>query len=436
MKHSRLLFTVVLAIAPHVCLAQQLAYYPPSAPVDNGTLANSPEKAVTPATAAKPAVKPLTARWLDLKTLSLSQRYRNTYDTGGYHLFEAGQQRSLIEGRVKLDAEGRYAVGFRASSGRYFNWAYSDYAGRDLTASVSNPVVFASFTPAQQEALFAAVAADPQDYNAFLATSSRGWEFYMRELYFSASPVKPVTVEFGSFGFERGLASEITTFDEDGYLSGERLRIHDPKHLFFDHVGYTNGFFGSIETPNLFDRGANLKNFNYRQVFADKQLNSRVGFSGQYTWQLGTDTLREATVVGAPELKVADKIRLEGYERVNTVSVQGLAVKGGSGFAIAVEKKVKGLSGDLGFASIDAKYGVYGGSRVLTVGSFGLNGDTYQEGKRPFTHLSYKINPVVTAFGFYTHAFGRSVFNDNQQGINAGLNLDLKALVNSEKLVF
>ncbi len=141
-------------------------------------------------------------------------------------------------------------------------------------------------------------------------------------------------------------------------------------------------------------------------------------------------------MVGAPELKVADKIRLEGYERVNTVSVQGLAVKGGSGFAIAVEKKVKGLSGDLGFASIDAKYGVYGGSRVLTVGSFGLNGDTYQEGKRPFTHLSYKINPVVTAFGFYTHAFGRSVFNDNQQGINAGLNFDLKALVNSEKLVF
>jgi hypothetical protein len=104
--------------------------------------------------------------------------------------------------------------------------------------------------------------------------------------------------------------------------------------------------------------------------------------------------------------------------------------------AVAAEKKFKGLSGDLGYASIDADYGIYGGSRVMTVGSFSLNGDTYQEGKRPFAHLSYKINPALTAFGFYTHAIGKNVPNDNQQGIHAGLNFDLKALVNSQKLVF
>src|ERR1039457_3812087 len=60
-----------------------------------------------------------------------------------------------------------------------------------------------------------------------------GWKFYVRELYVSATPIKAATVEFGSFGIERGYASEITTFDYDGYLTGERIRIQAPAHLFF-----------------------------------------------------------------------------------------------------------------------------------------------------------------------------------------------------------
>ena len=381
---------------------------------------------------------PLTARWLDLKSLSHGERYRNAYNQGGSHVFEDGQQRSLVEGRVKLDPQARYTIGFRASSGRYFNWAYADYAGKGFVAHTRDASFPQSYNRTELVELFTAVAADPKNLATVSTTlHSNGWQFYMRELYFSATPVKAVTAEFGSFGFERGFSSEITTFDDDGYLSGERIRIRDAKHLFFDEVGYTNAFFGDIGVPNLFSRGSSLKNFNYRQVFAQKQLNERVGFSGEYTWQVGTDTLREAAVVKTNGLKVVDGIRFEAYERLNTVTLQGLAIKGAPGGAVSFEKKLgTHLSGDLGLASIDKDYSVYFGSRFVHAYGFSLNGDSYGQGDRVFSHLSYKINPVVTASGFYTHAFGGRVLNFNQQNLSGGLNFDLKALVNTEKRVF
>jgi hypothetical protein len=43
----------------------------------------------------------------------------------------------------------------------------------------------------------------------------------------------------------------------------------------------------------------------------------------------------------------------------------------------------------------------------------------------------------VSAFGFYTHEVGSErVLTLNQQGFNAGMTFDLKAIVNSEKRVF
>ncbi len=113
-------------------------------------------------------------------------------------------------------------------------------------------------------------------------------QFYLRELYFSATPVKPVTVEFGSFGIERGYGSEITTFDDDGYIAGERIAVHSPKQLFFDEIQFTNAYFGDFATTNFLDRGSSLKSSNYRQVSAKKKLNDRVAFSADYTWLTGT----------------------------------------------------------------------------------------------------------------------------------------------------
>jgi hypothetical protein len=80
---------------------------------------------------------------------------------------------------------------------------------------------------------------------------------------------------------------------------------------------------------------------------------------------------------------------------------------------------------------------VYTGSRFFEAVCFPLNGDAYGQGNRPFVHASYKIAPGVTAFGFYTHEVGSArVLTLNQQGLNAGMTFDLKAMVNKAKLVF
>lgn len=80
--------------------------------------------------------------------------------------------------------------------------------------------------------------------------------------------------------------SEIGTLHEDGYLSGERIRIRDARHPFFDEVGFTKAFLGDIATPSFFDRGTGLKESNYRQVFA---IAPGVTASGFYTHEMGSE---------------------------------------------------------------------------------------------------------------------------------------------------
>ncbi len=392
----------------------------------------------TQANSAAPAKRPLTARWLDLQTLAHSQRYRNAYNQGGLHLYEEGQERSLAAGRFKFDRNADYTIGFRASTGHYINWSYSDYAGESHVERVANKQILqATYTPAERMEIGKALQVDNAGVRVLGSVKSNGWQFYPRELFFSATPVKSVTLEFGSLGIERGQSTEITSFDEDAYIAGERLRLRDPRHLFFDQIGYTSAYFGDIPTPNFFERGSSLEHNNYRQWFVDKQLSSRIGFSGEYNWLTKTQTLREAAVVTTPETHVFDKVRVELYQRLNAVNLQGASVKEGAGFSAMAYKKVgRGLSGDFGFAAVDGNYSVYANSRLLRALGYSLNGDAYSQGKRVFVHASYAINPVVSAFGFYTHAVGARVLDFNQQGLNAGMNFDLKALVNTPKSVF
>jgi len=410
------------------------------------TSADSPNDApATVVVAATPKTvnaspKPLTARWLDLTTFSHSERYRNQYGDDGDHYFEDGQQRTLIAGRIKLDADAKYTIGFRASSGRTFNWSYADYAGRGFKASLNNPDYTTDVSdPSSDPDVLAVFLADPAGAAQVNNLNSAGWEFYVRELYLSATPVKPVTLEFGSFGFERGYSTEITTFDDDGYLTGERVRIHDAKHLFFDEVSATSAYFGSIAQPNVFERGGGFTKSNYRQIAFKKQITTRIAISGEDNWISNgaqTNTTREAIVVGTREAKIVDKVRLEAYERNSHVFLQGDEEARRQGFALVGEKKIGRLGGDFGFASIDRDYGLYSGSSFQQEVGFSLNGDTYNTGIRIFSHLNYKITPVITAFGFYTRITGQMITNLNAQGLNAGLNFDLKALVNTEKRVF
>jgi hypothetical protein len=387
------------------------------------------------AKAAPAAEEPLTGRWLDLKSLSYSGRYRSTTNWHGRHLFEFGQQRYVAAGRIKLDRPGRYSVNFHASSGRYFNWSYADLVGGQYKDSVVAARAYK--TPKETADLKNAVLLDPNGATYSAGIPSRGGYFSPRQLYFSATPVDQVTVEFGSLAIEHGQNTEITSFDDDGYIAGERVRIHDPKHLFFDQIAGTWAYLGSPLTPNFFSRGGDLGKSNYAQYLVEKKIGRFVMASTDFTLANNTHTMREGVAFKLPGAKVIDAARLELYQRTNSVNISGSNFANGSGFAASAHKLLfKRLNFEGGYASIDERYAVYGGSIYLAVVGFAWNSDSYETGKRVFTKADLKLGKGVTAFGFYTHNVAPLTIGHNQEGLNAGINIDLKTIANTGKRIF
>ncbi len=125
-KKLGFLSIAILAAAPAVGFGQQIALV--DAPLEIFSASSRPSasaSAVTIAASTPAGTRSLTARWLDRKTLSHSEHYRNAFASGSCHNVKNALTRSL-DGKIKLDSKGRYNIGFRVSSGCYVNWVYAN----------------------------------------------------------------------------------------------------------------------------------------------------------------------------------------------------------------------------------------------------------------------------------------------------------------------
>ena len=405
----------------------------PDAPASSPAAAPADDSGASLATQEGPL-----SRWLTLDAASFTIRYRNSFDTDGSHIFDNVQQRSLLAGKLKLDKEGKYFVGFRATSGRYFNWSFANISGLDYSSAVSTS--FAHLSPQRQYAAISAFYADPSGSIILQHETARGWEFYIRDLYLSATPIKALTLEFGGIPIERGAGTEITTYDEDGYISGERVRIKDPNHLYLDQIAFTSAYLGDIYFPNFFDRYDRLTQSNYRQIIGEKKFGSRLKTSVDYTWLAGTHTVREAALVKTNESRVLDSARLELYQRTNDIRFPNYIGTAGNGWAFTGTKKIiKQVTVEGGYATIDQDAGVYGNSGTLAAFGFALNADSFQVGKRFFGRANVTVAPGVSLFGFYTHQIESKAtpltFAFTRQNMNFGLQLDFKAMLQRAHLL-
>jgi hypothetical protein len=410
---------------------------------DDGTVPGVP--AATPSSetddasgsSTAPAEGPL-SRWLEVDALSFSIRYRNSFDTDGVHVFDDYQQRSLFSGKVKLDKQGKYFIGFRAESGRYFNWSYASFSGLNYGQAVNNAV--AAMSPQRQAVLYAAYYADPQGAAVSSHIMASGWQFYVRDLYLSATPVKGLTLEYGAIPIERGVGTEITTYDEDGYITGERVRAKYPKQLYLDQIEFTSAYLGDVFTPNFFDRYDRLDQWNYRQILGEKHFGKRLKASVDYTWLAGTHTVREALLVNTHETGLLDSARVELYQRTNDIQLPGYFAKAANGWAFTGTKRLsKRVTIEGGFAGIDQSYGVYSGSSTLAGAGFSLNGDSYQVGDRFFGRTNVKVLPGTSLFAFYTHQINSKPnpieYSFVRQNFNFGMQLDFKAMLQRAHLL-
>lgn len=291
-----------------------------------------------------PVVHKEIKRWFDFEAFTASTRYRHVKTDGGQSTPSQDYQ-VLVRGRIKFDSKARYSVVGVVETGNNIigGWNVVGWGTGD-------------FQP----------------------------DFYLKQLYFEARPIKQLEIQFGGIAPNNGVNTEITGYDNDAYLMGERVRIREPKKFYFDEISATNGFVGDVFQPNVFRRFKRLGEWNYHQILVRKDVNKRVSFSADYTFEAGTDVLRQAVRVNAPELKIVDTFLFENYQRLDPDP--------GYGFALTGDKRVK------------RRLRILGGISKISHPMF--NGDRFPRGTRLYFNPMYNVTRELSVGPLIIQAVG------------------------------
>lgn len=298
----------------------------------------------------EPAASPPAAsgwhRWIDWQSATIDARYRAIESSEGRVEVHQLQHRQTLRGAFKLDRRARYTVQAAFSTGA---------------------AITSSWAPTG------------------LGTGAPTWGFVPRTLYVSAKPVEGVELQVGGLTVVRGHGSEITSYDNDVYLTGERVTIARPDRLFFDELSVTAAYLGDDTTPNVFRRVDRLDDHNYTHVLAAKSFGARVAVSVDWTQSPVDTTWRQAVHVDTRNVAPIDGLRVELYERATDPRAEGVAI-------VAEKALTKTLSFMGGYSNVDR--------RVPT-----LTGDRYGPGHRGFAEATIKLRPELTLTTYFTHAF-------------------------------
>ena len=314
--------------------------------------ANSAQTPGSAPTQPAPTVRTHVARWLDIQNATLNLRYRFIDNSAGVVVTNQVQHRESFRARIKFDPAGRYSLNAGLFTGARFT------SGWDNTAWG---------------------AADAQGNIAF------------KGMFLSATPVRGIEGQYGGLYLIRGESTEITTYDEDGYIVGERVSIRRPADLYFDEISATVAYLTSDPSEIPISKRTKYLNDapNYRHFLIDKKFGKRAGISTDFTTAAGAHTWRQAINLKTPELRVVDTVIFENYERTNHDADYG--------FAVTLDKAVnRRISVNWGYASIDTRYG-------------GLNSDRFHIGNRVFGTFIFTFSPEFLASAFITRAIGNEV---------------------------
>ena len=302
----------------------------------------------------KPPPKPPAplARWVDVQNATLNTRYRFVDTSAGAITTNQLQHRESLRARFKFDAPGKYALNVGVFSGSRFTSSWN---------------------------------------NTGIGLGSWQKPLGVRALYFAAQPIAGLEAQYGSLFIIKGESTEITTYDDDGYVIGQRVSVRRPRSLFFDEMSATVGYFTSDANEYGVSKRVKYLNDrpNYGHFLVDKKIGARAGVSVDFTSVGGARTWRAATTVNTRETRAIDSILFENYKRTHDRPAYGFALTANK----AVTRKVT-LQG--GYAKIDPFYG-------------GLNSDRFHIGNRVFVMTTYALSSRFTASAFITRAVGNDV---------------------------
>jgi hypothetical protein len=332
-----------------------------------------PQVPAPPKAPAAPSGSPdgITSRWLDLQAVGVGGRFRYIDTSAGAVSQRQGQYTNSDRARLKFDADAKYTINATLATGNTFTGGWN---------------------------------------NSGIGTGAGTGAFFLKQLYASLKPIKGIELQYGGLGILRGESTEITTYDNDGYITGERVSLRRPRDLFLDEVAVTYAYLGDLSTPGIGSRWHRLGQSNYHQFLLAKKVGKLASLAADYTFQSGADTLRQGIRLETKGWsKALDGLRLEVYERVD--------VKPDQGYAITLEKTLfSRLAVAPGFASIDPNYG-------------GLNADRFNKGKRLFVTANLSLTPELSLQTFYARAVHNAFPVTNRTRLDVILSLNVvKAL--------
>jgi hypothetical protein len=306
------------------------------------------------------------SRWLEVQVGTIAARARYMETSTGAVTARQVQYSGQVKARFRFDTNGRVSLTAMAAPGTTFvaSWNATGLGTGDFVGTWS-----------------------------------------VKHLFATAVPVKGVEFSVGSMGFSRGESTEATSYDNDGYLTGERLCVRRPETLFFDELDVTSAFLGDTTTPAVWDRADRLTaRRNYTQLLVGKAITKQLSASADYTRVSGVGTFRAAFSAKTPRARVIDSVRFEQYVR--------RGAKAANGFAVLAEKSPsKRFTVGIGFVTIDPDYG-------------GMNSDRFGKGKRFYETAAFKVTRELTFQLFSTQSI------DNDFAVPNHLRFDVVATYN------
>lgn len=295
---------------------------------------------------------PAIRRWLDVQSVHVGSRFRWFENSQERLLSSNLQWQTQLRGRFLFDRAGRYAVGAFASTGATFPSSWNNTGGGLGT------------------------------YQGFLN---------VKQLFLAAEPVRGWQFEVGGLHFNRGEMAEHVTYDNDGFLVGERVTYRPTKRR-ITQVSVTAGFFGGndFNEVNVFKRFDRMDEYNYGQGLVAFSLHPRVSASVDYTYEDGRDIFREGLNVRMPSsVKLLTALKFEAYQRQSR--------NDGNGFNLSADARYKRYSLTAGVMSVDEFYG--------TPLRLAFNGDRYETGTRQYTIHTFQLTPELQFVMYQSEAF-------------------------------
>ena len=381
------------------------------------TMDSTPAPSPTP----QPQAECRFCRWIDLQVATFATRYRYVRSNqpatativktkpflkkGEFITIRQNQQQQVYELDFKFDQAGRYKIHTRLTSGEWFTRSFSETGWGD-------------------------------NFNG-----ERGWSVFPRQFYLSAEPIKGIELQYGGLDINRGENTENTTYDNDGFITGQRLSLRRPDKIWFDEVSVTYAYIGDFYRPNFFERIHRLGKSNYHQYLVRKKFGDRVGISMDYSSHATIGHLREGMSLRLPEAKIFDSLRVEFYHRLE--DYRGVAK--GWGYNVQVEKNLRDkLYLIVGVADTDYRYNVlttevYDGRQAKYIQPAGtLTADRMIRGLSPFINWRYQIHPYYSIFGFWTTDLKKPTplpFVYNSDHVSVGIQFNIKKLIQKTKLL-